>query len=226
MKTVGFVSSTSGFTDEERELRRRIYQSYLGEGLHADVRSMPTGPTFFDHRDNFGEAIGRIADFVKSLDPAEYDVLVWAGAIDPGLGIARAHTKMPVVGPGESAMSLAAMLGRRLSVVTVDEHAVSAVPGFLANCPVKPPIASVRSIDVPVRQIVDNRSVAVAAVQRECRAAVREDGAESIYLGAMTLGSLDVADSLRTELGVPVFDPMRVAAGVAATIAAMVPASD
>ena len=219
MSTIGFINATSGYTDEERERRQKIYQSYLPDGVTAVVRSMPSGPEFFDRSENFAEAIDQIAAFVDSLSPTEYSVLVWAGAIDPGLRIAREHTRMPVVGPGESAMSLAAILGRPLSIVTVDEHAVGAMPGFLDAVPVKPPIASVRAIGVPVRQIVRDRPAAAAALERECRLAVRDDGAEALYFGAMTLGSLGVAASLREELGIPIFDPMRVAAGIAGTIA-------
>jgi allantoin racemase len=224
MKTIAFINATSGFTDEERERRRQVYQSHLPEGMQAVVLSMPTGPAFFDRSEQFGEAIGGIADFLSGLDLTGVDVVVWSGAIDPGLAIARATLDLPVVGPGESAMYLASVVGQPLSIVTVDEHAVAAMPGFLDACPAKPPIASVRGMGVPVRRIVSDRAAGAEALQREARLAVREDGARALYFGSMTLGTLGVADGLRTELGVPIFDPMRVAAGVAARIAESQPA--
>jgi allantoin racemase len=112
-------------------------------------------------------------------------------------------------------MYLAAINGRPLSIVTVDEHAVPVSHAMLSRLVIKPPIASVRHIGVPVRQLVQDRSAGVAAVEREARRAVEEDRAEAIYLGSMTLGTLGVDDMLRQKLGVAVFNPMRIATNAA-----------
>jgi allantoin racemase len=112
-------------------------------------------------------------------------------------------------------MYLASIVGRPLSIVTVDEHAVHAAEGFLAQTVRKPQIVSVRSMDVPVRQIVDDRARGAEALEREARLAVSQDGAQAIYLGSMTLGTLGVAERLRADLGVPVFDPIRIVARAA-----------
>lgn len=214
MTTVGFINGSSGFTEEERALRAGMYGEFL-PGVDVRVEGIPDAPAFFDEGKHFGEALSAAERYFSSLDADRFDVIVWAGAIDPGLSEVRALSPVPVVGPGEASMSLAAINGRPLSIVTVDEHAVPVSHAMLSRLVAKPPIASVRHIGVPVRTLVNNRPRGIAAMLEEARRAVDEDGAESIYLGSMTLGTLGVDDRLRSDLGVAVFNPLRIAATTA-----------
>jgi Asp/Glu/hydantoin racemase len=214
MTTVGFINGSSGFTDEERALRASMYGEFL-PGVEVQVEGIPDSPEFFDEGKHFGQALTAAEQYFSSLGADRFDLVVWAGAIDPGLSEVRALSPVPVVGPGEASMSLAAINGRPLSIVTVDEHAVPVSHAMLARQAVKPPIASVRHIGVPVRTLVNDRPRGVAAMLEEARRAVDQDGAEAIYLGSMTLGTLGVDDQLRSELGVAVFNPLRIAATTA-----------
>jgi allantoin racemase len=217
---IGFINGTSGFTEEERALRTKLYTEYLPPGVEARVEGIPGSPQFFDRAEHFSEALSVAETFFAAIPPDRYDVIVWAGAIDPGLAEMRARSPVPVVGPGEASMYLASISGAPLSVVTVDEHAVPVSHAMLDRLSCKPPIASVRHIGVPVRRLVDDRQQGVEAVMREARAAVEDDGAKAIYLGSMTLGTLGVDSALRDELGVTVFNPMRVACNAAVQLLA------
>jgi Asp/Glu/hydantoin racemase len=213
--TIGFINASSGFTDQERALRTRLYSQFLPDEIEVRVEGIPDSPEFFDKAEHFVHALTAAKSYFSSLAADRFDVVVWAGAIDPGLAEARALAPIPIVGPGEASMYLAAINGRPLSIVTVDEHAVPVSHAMLSRLVIKPPIASVRHIGVPVRQLVQDRSAGVAAVEREARRAVEEDRAEAIYLGSMTLGTLGVDDMLRQKLGVAVFNPMRIATNAA-----------
>lgn len=215
MTTIGFINASSGFTDQERALRTGLYAQFLPDDIEVKVEGIPDSPEFFDEAEHFVQALTAAKAYFSSLSPDRFDVVVWAGAIDPGLAEARALAPVPIVGPGEASMYLAAINGRPLSIVTVDQHAVPVSHAMLSRLVIKPPIASVRHIGVPVRQLVQDRSVGAGAVEREARRAVEEDGAEAIYLGSMTLGTLGVDDMLREKLGVAVFNPMRIAANAA-----------
>ena len=214
MTTVGFINGSSGFTDEERALRAGMYSQFL-PGVDVRVEGIPDAPEFFDEGKHFGQALTAAESFFASLDPNSFDVIVWAGAIDPGLAELRALSPIPLIGPGEASMALAAINGQALSVVTVDEHAVPVTHAMLERVATKPHIASVRHIGVPVRVLVNDRARGVAAMLAEASRAVQEDGAEAIYLGSMTLGTLGVDNELRSQLGVSVFNPLRIAATTA-----------
>lgn len=213
--TVGLISPTSGFTEEEQRLRHDFYARYLPSDVEIVQVNMPDGPEFLDRGEHFGDAAKAAERFYRDLDASRFDVIVATGAIDPALPRVRELAPGPVVAPGEASMYLASIVGRPLSIVTVDEHAVRAAEPFIAQTRAKPEIVSVRSMDVPVRQIVQDRARGAEALEREIRLAVSQDGAQAVYLGSMTLGTLGVAQRLREELRIPIFDPIRIVARAA-----------
>ncbi len=216
MKRIAVAFPISGMSDEERERRAAYIGGLLPPGVEFDVLVSPTSPKFLDAQAHFGEAVDAGAEFFGTLDPSVYAVAVEAGALDPGLARLRAVARVPVIGPGEASMFLASIVGLPLSVVTVDRYAVVATHEFLADLAVKPPIASVRSMEMPVKGMLDDLEGGRRRLIEECERAVREDGAEALYLGSMTLGTLGVVDTLHRSLAVPVFNPYPIALGAAA----------
>lgn len=216
--TIGWVSPISGFGSDEVARRAEIIGAYLPPGSTMEFIDSPSAPRWLDAHEDFADAISTGQEFFASIDPDWIDVIVAAGGIDPGLPGIRAACPIPVVGPGEASLHLAAVIGKRTTVLAVDEYAVAAVAPFLEQNPVKPPIASVRSLDTPVRVIMQDRALGEKSLRRVCEAAVREDDAEAIYLGCMTLGSLGMAEDLQRDLGVPVLDPVRISVAAAVQI--------
>lgn len=214
-RAIGVVNATSGFSDEERALRHREFRRHIPEDVELVFESIEGGPQFFDRGEQFGEAISAAERFFASFDWSRFGVMIWSGAIDPGLHGVRALAPIPVIGPGEAALYLASIWGRPLSVVTVDRHAVEVTGALLKQVESKPPIASVRSMGVPVRQIVGDREAGRNAIRREAAIAVNEDGAEVVYLGSMTLGTLGLDEELKSDLGIAVLNPIKVAARTA-----------
>jgi allantoin racemase len=215
MRRIGYYAPISGFSEAELARRRAIIARFVPSDVEVELVASAGAPTFIDQRADFGSAVSAASSFLASVDPTKYDVLISAGAIDPGLDKLRAASPLPLIGPGEAAMYVASIIGARLSIVTLDEWAVEVARTLIETLEVKPPIASIRGIDMPARQIVDDLEAARAATMREARNAVRDDGAAAIYLGAMTLGTLDVDVPLRRELVVPVLNPVQIAFGTA-----------
>ena len=208
----------SGMSDAERARREGYIRGLLPAGVDIDLLISPGAPKFLDQRGHFGDAVQAATEFFATVDSAAYGVVIEAGALDPGLAQLRSVCPVPVIGPGEASMYLASIVGLRLSVVTVDEHAVAATEQFLAEVPAKPPIASIRSMESPVRGILDDLESGRQRLIEECGRAVADDGAEALYLGSMTLGTLGVAENLQQALGVPVFNPFPIAVGAAVEV--------
>jgi len=138
---------------------------------------------------------------------------------DPGLKAGREVASIPVLGPCETSMHLAAMLGLRFSVVTVLD---SVVPGFVNRARiygVAEKLASVRSVNIPVLELESDHERLVAALVDESVKAVEEDGAHVIIFGCT--GMLGCAEEVQRGLvergydGVPVIDPMPATIAVA-----------
>lgn len=213
-KTIAYYSATTGYSDAEAERR----MSFIRPGLPADITVKfynAPGPEFFDVGSDFDRAIDAVGKHIGTLAPPDVDAIIFGGALDPGLSAARSAAKADVVGPGESTLFHAAIVGRPTSLVTVDEHAVEVATGFVEGAPVAPPMVSIRSMGMPVRQIVDDLQGGKEALLRACRSAIDDDGAAAIFLGSMSLPTLCDVSELRRELGVPVYDPLRIATEVA-----------
>jgi len=142
---------------------------------------------------------------------------------DPGLMAAREAVSIPVIGPGEAAMHMAAMMGHRFSCVSVLD---SVRPIFFAHAKiygVADKLASVRTINMPVLEIEQNLDNLPELLYAQAIKAVEEDLADTLILGCT--GFLGVADKLQAMLldraghHVPVINPMPNAALVAATMA-------
>lgn len=211
MRTIVYYLATAGYNEAERERRLAEMAPFVPDGYRIEFVSAPKGPEFLDRAVDFDTAISAVADHISTLSPDKYDAIIEGGALDPGLHDARRLARVPIIGPGEAGLFVAAIGGLRTSIVTVDEHAVAAARRFVDQTTTKPEIASIRSMNTPVRTIVSDLERGREALVREASAALREDGAEAIYLGSMTLPTLGLTKMLREELNVPVYDPLRIA---------------
>ena len=131
---------------------------------------------------------------------------------DPGLDAAREAACGPVVGIAEAGMRAATYLARSFGLVTTLARTSGRAEELVDRYGVRPYCRTVRACDVPVLEL-ETDPEARARIVRECRAAIEDDGAESIVLGCA--GMADFCADLRAELGVPVID------GVAAAVAAV-----
>lgn len=137
---------------------------------------------------------------------------------DPGLAAAREAVAIPVLGPGEASMHMAAMLGHSFSVVTVLDRVCPILKKHARVYGVADKLASIRAIDVPVLEIEGNETAIRAAILDEARQAIRRDKADVIVLGCTGFLGLSryLADCLKAEgLPAPVINPLRTTAMMA-----------
>jgi allantoin racemase len=139
--------------------------------------------------------------------------------LDPGVQAARECLDIPVLGAHETSIHAAAMLAPTFSIVTVLDRLVPCMRRRTLQYGLSSALASVRSIDIPVLNLWDDRSRVMQAVVEEARRAVEEDDACAIVLGCTALSGL--GQTMATELGrcgcqVPVVDPTLTAIKIAA----------
>ncbi len=158
----------------------------------------------------FSDALLAARGALAQVGPETCAALIVGAALDPEVAALRDVARVPLIAPGEASLSLARALGSRLSIIVLDDHNAGLAAAMVAQTTIRPSIASIRSVDLSVRTILTEPDSGREALWREATAAVREDGADVIYLGAMSLGTLD-PPTLRQALGVPVIDPLPVA---------------
>lgn len=140
---------------------------------------------------------------------------------DPGLRAARETVTIPVLGPGQTGMHVAAMLGHRFSVVTVMRRLKSTFENTAALAGLAGKMASCRSVDIPVLELERDLMATQKALIDEAQKAVVEDGAESIVFGCT--GLLGCAAGVRAGLlergiDIPVVDPVPTAVNIAVAL--------
>lgn len=143
---------------------------------------------------------------------------------DPGLYAVRELVRIPVVGPAEASMHLAAQLGHRFSVLTVFDSRISMMEEEVVRYGLYPRLASVRGFNIPVLELERDWERTVERVTDVAERAVREDGADVIIPGCTGLAGL--ASRIQAGLAargceVPVLDPPTVAMKLAESLVAL-----
>ncbi|WP_231727103.1 aspartate/glutamate racemase family protein [Kordiimonas lipolytica] len=140
----------------------------------------------------FDEALGA-ANIVKRAVEAEAngaDAVVIICMGDPGLWPAREAVSIPVLGPGQTAMHYAAMLGQRFSILPTLDGRQATYIGHARLYGLENSLASVRPAGISVLDIAVNPNTKdrlFACAEK----AVFDDGADVLILGCGCFKNLD-----------------------------------
>ncbi len=187
-------------------------------GTEISVVAIDRGPASIESVRDEALAIPAVLSTVRAAEAEGMDAVVLDCMADPGLDPARELASIPVVGPAQTAMHLAAMLAHRFSVINVLEQGIPRVYRQIGRYGLAGKVASVRAINIPVLEMSKDRERVLQAVIEESARAVREDGAHIIVPGCTEM--IGMAPAVREGLAergceVPVIDPPAVAVKLA-----------
>lgn len=217
MKIVYVVPGTM----DEREMARRegLLREWAAPGVEVNIVGVTEGPASIESMYEEYLSIPATAKKIFALEQEGYDAAILGCAGDPGLDAMREITsRMLVVGPGETSVVVAAMLGRRFSLLTIMDSMIPSSHELVQRAGVAAKLASVRAINVPVLELARNRGATLEKIISVGRRAIEEDGAHVLVLGCMSMGFLNVAEDVQAALGVPVVNPSKVALKVTETL--------
>ncbi|OZM77979.1 aspartate/glutamate racemase family protein [Pseudonocardia sp. MH-G8] len=204
----------------ELERREAKLAGWAFPGTGVRVHAVDQGPASIESMYEEYLAIPHTGLLLNRVAEQGYDAAIIGCFGDPGLDGLREISDMLVVGPAGASVALATTLGHRFSFVTVTASICPALRRLAWEAGAADALASVRHIDTPVLEVNADHDAAVGRMREQGRLAVEQDGADVIVLGCMSMGFLDVAEQLTTELGVPVINPARAALKAAeATVA-------
>lgn len=134
-----------------------------------------TGPVSIECE--FDEAMsvpGIVAEAIAA-EGSGADALIIDCMGDPGLKAAREVVSIPVLGPSEASMHLAAMLGHRFSVVTVLDSVVPMIENLAKVYGTSAKLASVRVINIPVLELEASPEKLTQALHGTCFPGLADD---------------------------------------------------
>ncbi|MBD1147891.1 aspartate/glutamate racemase family protein [Pelagibacterales bacterium SAG-MED31] len=137
---------------------------------------------------------------------------------DPGLKGARECVSIPVIGPCETAMHYASMLGHKFTVVTVLDRLIPQFENQALLYGVPSKLACVKAVDIPVLELEDDLNATVEQLKVKSIEAITDHNADVIIFGCT--GLFGCAESLQYKLkksgfDVPVIDPIPLAVNTA-----------
>ena len=148
-----------------------------------------------------------------------YDAVCVNSMSDSALAALRSRLTIPVVGPSQASMLAACLLGKRFSVITMWPNWHSLYTKVAAEQGLTHRLASIRDIAVrpDAEQLLAGKEDFVFdALERACRAAIDEDGADVLILGSTTMHQSHA--HLTERLEVPILNPGVIAYKAAETL--------
>jgi allantoin racemase len=192
---------------EELERRRRHLQDWAFGDTEVGIAENPDGPGSIESAYEEYLSIPCSLQIAASAEADGYDAIILGCFGDPGLDGFREILSVPIVGPCEASMHLAAQLGHKFGIVTVVDSVVEPLRKLARAAGLDSRVATVVACDIPVLELHDD---SYGPVLEACEEAIAA-GADTLILGCMSMAFLGVAEQLSEELGVPVLNPARTA---------------
>lgn len=148
------------------------------------------GPPAIQGPEDGAAAVSGIMALLPRARAEAVDALVIACFDDTGLAEVRAAAHCPVLGIGQAAMHVAALLGGRFSIVTTLPVSVPVIEANVAAYGFGAACARVRPSGLAVLQVEAGGEAVLARLSEEIDAASGDDGAEAVILGCAGMAPL------------------------------------
>jgi allantoin racemase len=189
-------------------------------GTEITMLTAPFGVAYIETR--FEALIGAYAAAnLVAEHAAGHDAVIIAAFGDPGVPGIREVLDIPVVGMTEAALASVSLLGNRFSIVAISRRITAWYRESVEHNGLVGRLASIRSLDQPLRDIGSVQVDHAARLRELCAAVVEEDGADAIILGGAPLAGL--ARSIAGGIPVPIVDGVSSAVKHAETLVELKP---
>lgn len=192
---------------------------YTSPDTEVHVVRIEKGPTSIE---TFYDEAFSVPEVLKLVDKfkTEYDAMVISCCADPGLHASRELADIPILGPMETSMHVAALLGHKFAVITIPKNAGPWTEMQVREAGLEDKLACAIGIDLPIREIHadETGTTVIEEIVKEGQKAIREYGAEVIVLGCTGFGG-KIAETVEARLGVPVVEPSRTSLAIADALA-------
>lgn len=203
----GVVAKEGGHGAQELERRRGILQRWASPDCEVAISDLEEGPHSIESSAEEYLCVPGLLKRVKKAQDEGFQAVIDGCYTDPGVHACREIVRIPVLGPGECSMLVAASISHRFSIVTALEGLVRPLERLAAAVGLREKIASVRHAHIPVLELAADVDASYLRVRDTCRECLDADRADTLVLGCMSMAFLGVSDRLQQELGVPIVNP-------------------
>ena len=197
-------------TDDEYLLNAhgKLIESYFPE-FQTTSRCIPDQPEGI-HDDRTKEiAVPKVVKLGREMEKESVKALVISCADDPGLDQLRTLVKIPVIGAGSAAASIALSLGTKIGVLTLSEKTPEPIKKILGRSFLAE--AKPQGITTTLDLLKKEKRALLVSSARD----LKNRGVEVVLLACTGYATIGLAQDLKRSLDIPIVDP--VLASAAAT---------
>ncbi len=173
-----------------------------------------SSPTEDGHIDK-NSAVPEMVRFAIMAEQDGVDAIVVDCMGDTGLRAIRKAVSIPALGPAQTSMHLAAMLGMKFAVITMLSEHQAQIRELVASYNLETHLGPSRSVGIPILAAMHEPQRVKAALLKEAVKAIREDQADVIILGCTSMSGMGPEIQTGFEntgiSGIPVLDPIPLA---------------
>lgn len=192
----------------EMARRRDVLQRHAAAGIEVEIRSVARGTASIESAYDAAIVVPEILASAREAVADGCAAVIIGCFSDPGLDAAREILRVPVVGPGMSAVHLALQLGDRFSIISPNDAGSGHTATFVRQLGLGQRYASTRGMGLSVLELARGDESALERIAEQGARCVAEDGADVLVLGCMSMAFLEVTGELGRRIGVPVVSPV------------------
>ncbi len=199
--------------------------------LEGGLRAPGTSVGYYSLHDSTDSADNAYDAFIMALlcfeeglraEAEGYDAVLTHSTTDSGIDALKSVLEISAIAPGEACWNLAALLGKRFSIIAMEDKWNHFFYSGTQKAGVWRRLASIVNIGVapdPVLLFEGKEREMEEALERVSRAAIENDGADTFVIGSTTMQM--AADYLAETLPAPVLSPGMVGLKVAEALGAL-----
>jgi allantoin racemase len=205
------------YPEAERRLREETALSYASEEVEIGILPIEASPY-----QGLGPAeIQGVHPLMHKVyvraEREGYDAVVPLGMLDLGVDGGRSLVDIPVIGPAQAALHVAAMVGERFGLICYEQSAIQRHRSQMKTYGMESWVVDYRTVAMPIRKMTENRDEMTEIFLREARSLIKDQGCDVIIPHGISQCPVHIKpDWLSKELGVPVVEgigaPIRMAA--------------
>ncbi len=179
-------------------------QKIASHEITLNVVNIKQGPETIECSADIGYATPEILRIVNDSKKT-YDGIMINCFADPAITAAREISDIPIIGPGETAIILASMLGHKFSIISPQKSIVPMFETKIANMGLTHKLASIEDLNMPVNDLESDVDETTKRIIWAINRAVEYSHAEVVVFGCT--GLLFLYEEILKYINIPVIEP-------------------
>ncbi len=192
-------------TDKWDELTLKYLKGVAFPGTEVEVDHIEDGPESIERKLDVVRAEAKVVEKIVEAERRGFDIAMINCFDDPGLHASREAVSMPVLGIGETSMTMALLLGEKFAIISTGRNSRAVYERRALEMGIVHRLAYSTGINISVLKLRKDESKVKAMILEEAKKAIEIYGAEVIVLGCS--GMIGFSEYLSKKLKVPVIDP-------------------